>query len=397
MRRFSLLFAMCFAAGCGAATPSAPGIAQSKQALTAQNGIGLNGIGLNGIGLNGIGLNGLGLNGLGLNGLGLNGLGLNGLGLNGLGLNGLGLNGLGLNGLGLNGLGLNGLGLNTDRINNFLLAHTLSSVDLAPVVLSDGTAVLDASLDGSALTGSHDGRTYSVEDFAGARLVGNMGDKKAVVLRIESVTPATSATDLDLYQVSWFNHADNAWEPICTDADGNAAPASAVANYWDYSIGTETGGSKIYDSHKFTFACQGGAIYKCMEWGYRPWESVNGTSLDAYHQACTRMTRADYCGDGMPHTIDGSWINLYDNLGIQTDDADWVFEAQWSADGATCIAPDGVDHRVREHLSCYPELATSSCAADSPNALLSTETPFGKRSPEPGPDSPAIHNAGHGG
>ena len=37
-------------------------------------------------------------------------------------------------------------------------------------------------------------------------------------------------------------------------------------------------------------------------------------SLASYHQACTRMARADYCGDGTSHTQDGTWIEYYDKL-----------------------------------------------------------------------------------
>ena len=371
MRRLVLMIGIGTLFGCGAAAPSSYSSTQSTQALEANNGRELNGRELNGRELNGRGLNGRGLNGRGLNGRGLNGRGLNGRGLNGRGLNGRGLNGRGLNGRGLNGRGL----------NDALLANTLSRVAFAPAVLAGGTAVSDASLDGTALVAHSGGRTYSAADFAGAYFTGKLGDGTSVLLRIDSVTPAASATDLDLYQVSWFNPGRHGgWSAICTDDQGQPTAASAVANYWDYSQGTATGGSKIYDSHAFTFACEEGAIYKCMDWGYRPWESVGGQSMDAYHQACTRMTRADYCGDGNSNTIDGSWINLYDNLGIQVDTDTWEFEAQWSANGATCLAPTGVDHHT-SRLSCYDRLASSNCTADSPGALISSETPNGKRSP----------------
>lgn len=363
MRRFALLFGLVLLASCGVAVPSGSPVRQSGQALAAGND--------------------RGLNDRGLNDRGLNDRGLNDRGLNDRGLNDRGLNDRGLNDRGLNDRGLNDRGLNDRGLNDRLLAATLVNVELSPIVLADGTPLTAAALDGTAFSASTSTRSYAASDFAGAYLVGHAGDGRPVVLRIDSVTPAASSSDLTLYMVSWYDADRHAtWRPICTDASGNAAPATAVANYWDYSEGTATGGSKIYDASKFTFACQEGAIYKCLAWGFHPWETVNTASgpvsLDAYHQACTRMTRADYCGDGVSHTIDGSWINFYDDLGITTDTDNWVFEAQWTAAGATCISPTGVDRRDRS-MSCFDRLASPSCG--SAPAMLSSETPTGRRSP----------------
>jgi hypothetical protein len=86
-----------------------------------------------------------------------------------------------------------------------------------------------------------------------------------------------------------------------------------------------------------------GAIAKCIDAGYKPWKSVNGTSLANHHQACTRMLRADYCGTGASYTTDGMALNVLDSLGIQRDTRgstpqyDWTFDAEWDADGARCI------------------------------------------------------------
>jgi ADYC domain len=63
-----------------------------------------------------------------------------------------------------------------------------------------------------------------------------------------------------------------------------------------------------------------------------------GTPLWDLHQACTRMLRADYCGDGTPHTRDGTPVEIYDTVGIQLPEAGskLSFEAAWRADGAVC-------------------------------------------------------------
>ena len=69
----------------------------------------------------------------------------------------------------------------------------------------------------------------------------------------------------------------------------------------------------------FDLICTSGAVGKCIRWGYRPWEErPGGPSLRALHQACTRMVRADYGGDGQATTRDGMMIDLYDRFGIQT-------------------------------------------------------------------------------
>jgi hypothetical protein len=262
---------------------------------------------------------------------------------------------------------------------------TVVSVELSPVVLTGPRLglVLDASLQGSTLVG-HSGRTaVSGADFVGALFVANVKGGLPAVLRVADHKYADAPnSDLDLYLVQRLSidaHGSR-WTSICADDDNNPTYASAVMGYWDYSQGTATGGSKINSNSRFTFSCTGGAIYKCTEWGYRPWATYQGVSLANYHQACTRMTRADYCGDGTSHTVDGSSFNIYDNLGIQTDTESWIFEAQWSPGGATCIAPGGVANNGAG-VSCYAHLARSSCTADSPSAMLSTETPHGIRQP----------------
>jgi hypothetical protein len=83
-----------------------------------------------------------------------------------------------------------------------------------------------------------------------------------------------------------------------------------------------------------TFSCTTGVIAKCVVWGYDP-----GKTGAALHQTCTRMARADYCGDGVPHTVNGTLIDLYDIEGIQVPvpDGGMPFEAGWGPDGAICV------------------------------------------------------------
>ncbi len=107
---------------------------------------------------------------------------------------------------------------------------------------------------------------------------------------------------------------------------------------------------KHIDNDRVTVACTSGVLAKCVRWGYKPWQTVQGVSLRDYHQTCTRMARADYCGNGISHTKDGTAIDLYDRLGIQQpepqDNLEMIFEAAWGIDGAVLLArtryPEGL-------------------------------------------------------
>jgi ADYC domain-containing protein len=47
-----------------------------------------------------------------------------------------------------------------------------------------------------------------------------------------------------------------------------------------------------------------------VRFGYKPWREAAGKPRWDYHQACVRMVRADYAGDGIGHTRDGTLIDL---------------------------------------------------------------------------------------
>src|SRR5207244_135325 len=90
--------------------------------------------------------------------------------------------------------------------------------------------------------------------------------------------------------------------------------------------------------------------------------------LKDYHQACTRMARADYCGNGTSHTVEGNLIDMYDNLGIRTrsvtaergvDPSLLSFEAAWGPDGAYCL--DHVRKRRPEDKIITVEDIRSEC------------------------------------
>lgn len=149
-----------------------------------------------------------------------------------------------------------------------------------------------------------------------------------------------SGAPVELYRVEYRDPQSGSWWNVCTPAraaaqDGQGAWALALAGTWDQT------GARVDAAGGFTLACESGVLAKCvMSWGYAPWASRDGQSLRPYHQACTRMARADYCGDGQTHTREQTLIDVYDGIGVErpTRDAKLSFEAAWDEDGATCIA-----------------------------------------------------------
>src|SRR5262249_33047459 len=156
-----------------------------------------------------------------------------------------------------------------------------------------------------------------------------------VALRVDSF--ALQNPDIALYGFS-VGASDGSWSPLCVELDGTTGQAIPLAGRWDGSQGTSTGGSWIDDPSSITLASTGYALAKCTLLGYRPW-----AGLRDHHETCTRLLRADYCGDGTSYTLDGRPIDLYDAIGIQSDTESWSFEAEWDAGGARCLSQQRVN------------------------------------------------------
>jgi hypothetical protein len=120
-------------------------------------------------------------------------------------------------------------------------------------------------------------------------------------------------------------------------------------------------GRHLRDESKFSLICASGAIGKCVRWGYKPWRTTpEGTSLWDHHQACVRMVRADYGGDGIGYTRDGTPIDYYDQIGIAEPASSGLlnFEAAWDPDGAVCVHKPRLSDKVSalELERLYPRL-----------------------------------------
>jgi hypothetical protein len=187
-----------------------------------------------------------------------------------------------------------------------------------------------------------------------------IGARLEAQVRNVSVNPPTSAvaqyriTDIDreddrfdptgtrntyLYTLEQFVPDDNTWRSACPADDDGRRVAIPIAAIWDER------GNRIESSTMFTFGCTTGVIAKCYRWGYRPWVTGYG-DLVSMHQTCTRVARADYCGNGVSHTRNGTSINIWDRLpppgpiqrhGFLPPLGFW-FEAGWNTGGAVCMS-----------------------------------------------------------
>ncbi len=218
---------------------------------------------------------------------------MNGTLLNSSFLNGIKFNGIKFNGIKFNGIKFNGTDLEGTREDN--------------------------------------GITVNGTGFAGTDMDAVLGDSTTTTVRVESATTG-EVTGMVTYEIRVGG----------TNVCASGGKALLLPGRWDYATGT-----LVDDTDKFTVACRGAAIAKCSEWGYNDfgkWTESNGTeqhdiSLKYFHQACVRMVRADYCGDGVSHTETGTSIELYDTADIQTESPGntLALEAEWSAGGATCV------------------------------------------------------------
>lgn len=206
---------------------------------------------------------------------------------------------------------------------------------LAAIGWQDARAA-EVALRGSELVVSEEGVALPRHALLGAVLTLGLEDGGAAEVRIDraAVDPGRPEGDVILYDLSV--EEEGGWVPVCApEADG--AP---------HAVLQPAAGGRI------AIFCTAGALGKCVRFGYRPWASRDGVPLEPFWQACTRMVRADYCGDNRPTTRDGMLIDIYDRLGIQVREGapGLDFEAAWDARGAVCVAhprvPQNIDLRT---------------------------------------------------
>ncbi|HET9768484.1 MAG TPA: ADYC domain-containing protein [Thermoanaerobaculia bacterium] len=224
-----------------------------------------------------------------------------------------------------------------------------------PELAVEGTAFVLRQPDGTELRGPQ---------LVGAEL--DLGD--GVTLRIDAVRPdpGDKSGETLLHALS-TRGAGGAWVPLC-DADREGKREGfPVPGRWDDA------GRYHPDGGHFALTCTSGAQAKCVRFGYKPWKPApDGASLVPLYEACVHMVRADYCGDGVATTREGTQIDIFDRHGVQRPESgpELRFEAGWSPTGAVCVAHTRIPENVtldQLRASC-PRLAAalgSSCTEEA--------------------------------
>ncbi len=291
------------------------------------------------------------------------------------------------------GHGLNGISLNDQPLDE----HMVVAVSLDGVVLSNGKSAdlqlkrtrfyRPKKLKKKKKKKAAKMKLIKKKKIAGTTLTAYLEDGAEITLRIDGADAVKELPETYLmYAVSFLD--GETWEPLCgVDAEtGEPRRAVALNGTWEYEQGVDGGGAWIPNDRLFTFACEDFVLEKCVALGYTPWadgeicdtEAADDDCVEATlasrHQACTRALRADYCGDGNTHTVDGILLNLYDGIGIRADAEDWDLEAEWDADGARCVVADRV--AALPAPPCVMDLDLPDCGAEDhfeDGALLFTE------------------------
>jgi hypothetical protein len=222
-----------------------------------------------------------------------------------------------------------------------------------------------ATLNGAALVNVRIEHGELVAEQSGSTLHGTALRYAHLYAQVHNLTanPPTAATVE--YQITNVETEDTAHDPTGTGATFLYTLAQNVDNTGSFQSACPVDddgrqvaipltatwnehGDRVESTTLFTFGCTAGAIAKCYRWGYRPWVTGYG-DLVATHWSCTRLARADYCGNGTSHTRDGTAVNVWDNLGspgpiqqhgglLGLPPSGMGFEAGWSTGGAVCLS-----------------------------------------------------------
>jgi len=146
-----------------------------------------------------------------------------------------------------------------------------------------------------------------------------------------TIGPATATGESWFYRLELDPGDGGGSRNACGDRAGGQDVAFVVPGHWD-----ETG-TYIRTGPELSFACLSRGAAWCLSEGYADDPGELRGKPDLF-QACNRMVRADYCGDGSSATKEGTLVTMWDShvatqgsgAGVQR------FEAAWSAARAVC-------------------------------------------------------------
>jgi len=271
-----------------------------------------------------------------------------------------------------------GCAVTEDNLASVEQAHIMPNGITDNHIMPNGIRINGVAPTGVMPDGSLIGVSGTTAPLAGPGVVGStwtglLSDGSSMTIRVDRAVQQTGMnTDVWSYEFSAL--ADGQWRSLCASPSGETLLADTVGGTWNLAQGVPGGGAYHPNSAEFTIACRGSAIAKCLELGYKPW-----TGRAREIASCVRALRADYCGDGTPYTVDGTLVNLFDDVGLQFDEADWDAEAEWTPEGASCISKKA-ETRFWQVLhtkpTCYPHALKTkkSCGTGfSEGAAIITE------------------------
>ena len=251
--------------------------------------------------------------------------------------------GINMQGINMQGINMQGINMQGMAMHGFLVdGATMNGAVLSNVHVERGEVFGDRganTLHGTSLVGAH--FLAEVRDLSTTPPTVSSAEYRVTAISPEdSQYDPTNTGNTFLYTLEQWVDDTAGWQPACLpDAGGNnlAIPLAAT---WDEH------GDRSVSSALFTFGCTSGVIAKCYRWGYRPWITGYG-DIVSMHWTCTRVARADYCGNGVSHTHNGTAINVWDKLpapgpiqshGGLLPPMGMMFEAGWNTGGAVCLS-----------------------------------------------------------
>ena len=298
---------------------------------------------------------------------------------------------MGVNMQGVNMQGVNMQGVNMQGVN--MQSFTLDGIQLSGGPLSNAHVEK-----GELVANRPNGTVVRGTAMSGAELVGNGVDANGAVIavqyRIASVIAEvgydpTQTGNTYLYEIQQWVTDTASWQAACSaDSDGRRVAIPIAATF-------DASGDRHETAGEFTFGCTTGVIAKCYRWGYKPWlTGYGGADFEALHWTCTRAARADYCGNGIPHTHNNTPINIWDRLPYPgpvqkhgfLPPLGMLFEAGWNTDGAVCMSTarwlldDGLAQLCPDHLVPPGLLGATVCDTvvqvlfQDPGALMFNES-----------------------
>ncbi|MGH6921704.1 MAG: ADYC domain-containing protein [Geminicoccaceae bacterium] len=244
---------------------------------------------------------------------------------------------------------------------------------LAAAAVPAAAAEVTFALEGAEMVArGADGAQLAPDVLPGATVRFGDAGTGIYTVRIDAVIADPAPGSTSLYDLSVQTPGSDGWQKLCEPDPQGRTTAIAIPGSWHKDRFARS-------ARGFTFACTAGARGKCLRLGYLPWhQTEEGESMAPYHAACTRMMRADYCGDGTPHTVMGTQVEVFDRAGIMphTGSDFGSFEAAWGPDGALCVArARRSEFPLEQVLRACPRLAASGpCTEDAiwtlPGVLL---------------------------